>query len=448
MVIVYLFGLAFFLLWAIVFYLDRTTDLGPFTASEIKAKALNDVKARIADLKQAGVPVDDRSLKAFYSTRVSPEESAAWLQVFRHVGSDEFKAQSAGVYPFIDEEPTGQMERVRQARFQRALLQRNSQFLADLHDLAANNKTTPKYINDAARPTRDYISEVYSLMALLTCEILVNISDRKAACLLTSVKTQFSLLFIHPCECSEVNYWCRSNLELAIISGIRMALEANVLDQADLRILIDDLEAISDATLDWRHLVNHMRVQALARLNTKLNFNWCSPSQAKIKRVSGNDLLRFLESMEQFENVDWFRWKAAKEHLASIQRSLPESVASDFSFRILSGSAETLAFVRSTRNQTVLACALQLYCLIRGTYPDSLEQLAEIGVAPSRHLSMADQPFGYQHRNGSAYLWGPVRDSNDHFPFEVVPTIPTYSSYMLPDERSCIDQALWTLRLA
>lgn len=409
---------------------------------------VREVESRIAKLKMRGVPTDISTLDTCSSDlQASLSENAAWLRVFWHVSSDEFKSQCDGVYPFTQtQEPCGDVERMRQARFQRALLDRNAEFLANFHHLVAQSPSEPKYIVDESLPSQSYLTELSYLMSLLDCEMQVCIADRKPSRVLTCLQSQFNLLNVSPDNLSEFSFIHRVHSEVSTLANIKTALNANVLESTQIARLIDNVREFNDLSAYWQRMVDHQRAWAISMLQMEISFQRFKWGPDKVRApVSNADLLNLLDSMERYENIDLSNWESTKNNLEFIEERLSNEIASDYVFDSLRLCAQSFVYTRSMRHHAILACALKLYQLQHGSYPESLNQLFNVGIDQAQYLCLGQMPFGYQRHGQTAYLWGPIQRFNLRHPFEFSMTIPTYTSTMLPEERKNIDEALWRL---
>lgn len=84
------------------------------------------------------------------------------------------------------------------------------------------------------------------------------------------------------------------------------------------------------------------------------------------------------------------------------------------------------------RRYTLSAIAVKQYHLKNGQWPEHLEQLESLGLAPDDWLTSWDQKFGYEVEDGVAYLWTyriPLNPGQVATPDRTIPDIrPDYSS--------------------
>lgn len=439
------------------FYLEKSSQ----HAAQIEAERT------IANLNTRGAPVDAKSSKATYDSRTYPEDAEAWMKIFNQMNSQGFRDQTKDIFPFNpNKRLETQAELENQLALQRKLVHDNANLLNTIHELASHRKPVRFDIEFDVSSSRDYITGFLHLIRLQVCEFQVRLADGDSSLIQQSLISQFDAISVSQGEFLTIDQLITSAMKRELLLNVKKVVESNLMRQQDLEQILVNLQALPIEIQHWRENVQYERAFLLAY------FRQAIPDQTQVilkeadkdlGLATHKDLMHFLYFMDRYENVDWSTWKTAKDSLEEIEADLRNASSSASMLEkhnwqntsILTRStpilgatswssyAQDLAQSQSEQNQALVACALRLYQMKHGSFPDRLEQLVDVGIDPKLYLSMADLPFGYECQDKTAYLWGPIRDNDGEFPFEIAPHHPTPSKGSKGSER--IDQALWAL---
>lgn len=424
--------------------------------------ALAEAEAKITNLKNRTIPIDFESLEALYNSQTSDTDTAAWIKVFKDLKSNDLEKHIRDVYDSGDvfdlSDSAADKKKLEQLQ---ELVNLNADFILNIRELASHSKPVRFDIDYASDSQMSYqLSNFREIMRLLTCETAVHLEAKDSTKLVQSLITQLEILSIPQGEDLLVNQLFNAALQGIALGNVKQCLEANVLDQPSLEQLSKVLQTLPDHVNNWRQIVAYERAWMLPYLRGQAKFSSSGNPTSKDEddsQANGKDLLNYLNYMARLESVDWSSWKMAKASLEKIEHDLEANVAATtfwnrHNWRMTSNTISSWTMVGQVlaknvwiRNQAVLACALRLYQLKHRDFPDRLDQLIDVGVDPTKCSSMADLPFGYQRKNDTAYLWGPIQEDFE-YPFEISPTVPSASSNSSAEDRQNIEQALWTLK--
>lgn len=424
-----------------------------------QASALATVESKISLLKLRGAPIDAASLNSLYQSRTSPADTAAWIRVLERLKSDDFKRQYAGIYPLgTKKKPATPAERESHRNLCRTLIEQNADLFSDIHNLTSHAQAV-RFGDGGWNESQSTLVDFRQLMRLLMCEASVHIGDRNSPALYRCLKSEIDAVSIVKGRDLVVDHLIISAILSSMISDVRDSQEQNTLEVDELNQLLEDLKKLPGSVQNWHQIVEYERAWILPYLRGHATFDQSSSAvdDGDVSNTSSIDLLNYLSYMERFETINWSSWKTVKESFKLIEDELDKDIASatfwnrhnwhSTSIAMTSWSMVAEALVRnvSDRNQAILACAARLYKIKHGTFPDRLDQLVDVGIDPTQYLTLADQPFGYELKDDTAYLWGPIKDEHYHYQLEISPNIPHASANATPQQRDRIDEALWTL---
>jgi hypothetical protein len=427
--------------------------------------AFDEAVQKIANLKARGIPVDTNSLKTTYQSRTNPADAEAWMKILNYLGSQDFRNQIRGMEPFDRPLPTRtQTDQEDQLTMQRRVVQHNAELLETVHELASHRQPVQFDIGFDLSSSREYLSNLRLLIGLLTWEMHVAQADKDSSRVLASLTAQFDTMSIVQGEDLTIARQTFTAMKRDIFKNVRQLVENNLLSQPVLELVCANLKTLPSDIQRWQMTVQYQRAMTLPYLQRHVADSDTSSSPQEFTQATAQDWAHFLNYMDRYESISWSSWNTAKESLEAIDADLrnernSELFSEERNWRntqfLLSATplnasiswtshAKILAQNYSEQNQTIIACAIRLYQLKHGSFPNRLNQLMKVGIDPSKYLSIADLPFGYECQNNIAYLWGPVQGEDSEFPFEIE-THPPQSSAD-PKLNMRINQALWVLQ--
>jgi hypothetical protein len=429
-----------------------------FQASELKLNAK--VKSQIANLRDAGIPVDNATLDRWYKSQTSNEDSDAWCRILAYLNSKEFNQLSEGV-EILDPKAVGRGPStpgwLDEADCRR-LLQNTEDIREEIRTLAAKRAPVRFPINFNSFGTLlPNTQNIRQAARLLSVEFDVALADSDSVAIRQAIETQF-----HLTDCCRREPFLVSQLVCIACDGIayanlKKALELNRLAPDDLQQLLETLQKNPDCFQSWRQTIQGERAMMLPMFDQPLQQMFQGPNSQPgwgIKPAA-QDKLNYLSFMDRIESIDVSSIDSALAAAKTLEQELKDQggkagilgarnwMLTSQALPAISAAINAYARTDMKKDQAMIAIAIRLYQAKHGSLPSQLGQLQEFGIDTSKMLGIADKPYGYLKSGKTAQLWGPMPDANYGRWLPTKDSPPQILPEMDESTRQRIQDALW-----
>jgi hypothetical protein len=373
--------------------------------------------ARKATITKQGLPIDDASMDRFYKDRTDPTNTAAWQGILATMASEDFKSSLDGVAILLvaSEEPILPGHEWKEEAASVAFLEKWKTLHADAVQLSIDAKPVrfPTVFDSFNTPLTE-IQNLREVARLLELKGRVGLRSSDSAVVRENVDALMGLSRVptgYPFLVSQLVSIAMDGIGVGLLKD---AIEYDVLNEADLQVLLPKVLAAANVGNDWRETVAGERGMALPVFTDSRK-----ASSVGLPSIPGrsHDALLYLDLTDgvmdaPVENLVEFKAKLQSVE-ARVQEIANANLLSKFDSIMTLQTLPAMgacgeAFIRRALQHRIAAIAmgLRLYEDRRTSLPNSLDALAEIPLDIIR-LSPTDKtPFGYRTVDGNAKLWG------------------------------------------
>ncbi len=379
------------------------------------------LEERVAAIRDAGMPVDQASLNAFYQSQTSSEQTEAWEQLLDELKSEAFQSSTAGV-PNFD----GKLQKDKHFAAPGdpwEYEKRTREFLdqwSELHDRAM-------WLSLKAKPTRwDAVlsfngdltrtQELRSVERLLSLRGQLAMYDSDSAATTRAINALWRLPTVAAGEPFLISQLVRAAIGGKATVLLKNALEQGVLRQHEIEMLLPQVlegTTVGDA---WRMGMIGERALALPVIRGDSVEEGYPVSSLPFRSSDANYYLDITDRMIEISSDDPVElYNAARKlddelGLERANMSLLEMFDTMLSTSVVP-SLSNVAVVHSTsafqNRLAALAMGARLYEYQHGELPEKLVDVVEYGADSAELMPPGGQPFGYRRdESGSAVLWG------------------------------------------
>ena len=378
--------------------------------------------ARKASMVKQGMPIDDETMEQFFKDRTDPTNLAAWQKVIATIASAEYQESTKDVVSsrhirlgmniperIIPDAPwNDEAESL-------SFLDKWKSLHAEVVQLSIDAK--PIRFPTNFNSTNTLLPEVQSLTqvaGLLELQGRVGLRERNSTVVRENLEALLGLSNIPTGFPSLVSQFVSFTIDGIAIDLLKDAIEFDVLNEADLQILLPKVLVASDFGEDWKATIAVERGIALPMFS--------DPEKGKSVGVTSlpgrsHDTLLYLDLMEGLIDIPLENLAEFKARLQNVELRVQEiananllakydSIITLQTVPSMQGVGE--AFIRRAlrHRMAALAIGLRLYEDRKSSLPGSLQGLAEISLDINRLAPSNDVSFGYRSDGRSAQLWG------------------------------------------
>ena len=373
--------------------------------------------ARKSSITKQGLPIDDASLDQFFKDRTDPTNAAAWKDIFATMETEDFKTSLNGVAILsgVVEERIVPDHEWKAESASLAFLEKWKSLHAEVVQLSIDAKPVRfPTVFDSFKTLLTEVQELRQVARLLELQGRVGLRARNSTVVRENVDSMLGLSQVptgYPILVSQ--------LVVIAIDGIAMgllkdAIEYDVLNEADLQLLLPKVLVAVYLSEDWRATIAGERGIALPIFT--------DPKKARALGVSSfpsrsRDALLYLNLSDKVMEIPIENLAELKAKLHDFELEV-EKIAkvgllaqfdSIMTMQTLpSWRAAGDAFIRRALQHRIAAIAmgLRLYEDRHASLPKSLDALSEIPLDFNRLVPTNNTSFGYRKEGGNAKLWG------------------------------------------
>lgn len=384
--------------------------------------------AKLDSLRAAGVPIDTQSLDAWYRNRTDETNTKAWLKIFQTLNSPTFQTQSQGVETFSKDSKyilrTSTSSRTKDQwpgeGPVRELLAQTTELREEIQSLSKARKPVqlPLQFN-LVLVTLEHINSFRATARLIALELDAAIADRNSAQIMASSQTLLNIAEVFRGEpfISHLSVVCA--IRGLAFSGLKEALERNLLEPQDLEMLAKNLSQEPPPFENFSDVVH-------GELSHTISEFFSLPDPSKKKFLSGpmdprvastQDTLRFIDHMLKYEDIDGCSMADAiekqKSYAAQLEKEIKASEASgDPDWRVTKDAFPywhsviiTICRDRQSLNMVLHGIAIRRYQKQFGEFPKDLAALKEVGFDATEFMPVGNLPMGYRLEEDGCTLW-------------------------------------------
>lgn len=371
-------------------------------------------KAKVDDLRSRGVPTDHESVINDYRAIATSEKLDVWKRIFASMEHKKVEDYVPGIYKRFGEGDETYAQQDRQ------FLNKLSPLVNDIHLGLMDGmpvEFSPRIDTiKLENPYRKQLQCVAQLMFLEATDPSPENKDTNA--ILKSIAALLNLMGAVSADKSADGQLFQSAMAYYGLQATKQVIASNSLAEPDLEELQNILKAVPKRIIDWEKMVDseYGLIIPLFQGNVVI-----SERDGVVNRPTprGKDFLHFMELMERYADVNFDECSSALNSINSIDSSWQsKSFTSNYisrdnwtycSIAMPSFRSTALSLFQdvSDRNQAILATAIKLYQKKRGKFPESLDQLKDIDIDPTKYLSISNEAFGYCVEGSKSYLWAP-----------------------------------------
>lgn len=371
-------------------------------------------EAKVAELQQAGKPVDDASMEATYQGETDNTNTAEWLKVFSEIGQAKKTIQNDGVYGIdrrIYNEPFVAKGVWKFDSANERYLDHFQPIILRIRDLAKARKSVfiPKRF-DSYLTKLSELDRVRDAARLLQLDGYMSIRQNKPERVLDDIITLFNLAESFEYEPGLISGLIYLAVDGTAIELIKEALSAKALGKSELAALQTRLLEEANHVPQWTKYLRDERALTIPVFRDPGKYG-----DEKIKNLPprGWDGLKYLELMQAAdgvtgEDLDKLLAKGKEVDAEVAQMGFGyfptfETTMTKFIFPSLSLLSQALVKRENQIRLATYATACSAYMLEHGQAPVSLEVLP----LPHDRLKLSGgKPPGYRVlANGDIELW-------------------------------------------
>lgn len=419
------------------------------------------VTAKLDALRAAGIPVDCETQDKWYRDHTDPADAQAWQEVISKVDTPEFRA---AVFDFIrklpdpealafgiaeEEEPEPLDENAKR----RKILAETADLRKEIRRLA--RKRVPVQFPIQFVPM---ITELNHLSAFGTAAYLVELESDEAIQagnsteIVDSAFTQIDLATAVGGDASLISQLTVSKYRRKGIVAMKVALEKNLIDEADLERLASQLLESPLPTNRFRDAMRSDRASVLPIFFAPSKYLiGADGKMSKDYQAAAQDVLHYLDFMERIENLEQLPLSEVDEQfllliseLENARDNLSKLRSREWAFTVLAlkdllpnyrGIFPIFSLDRQLLNMTLHGIAIRRYQKKFGEFPKDLDSLKEVGFDAAEYMPPGQFPMGYRLEEDGAILWS----TPPWFGSETTadPITPDLVTQHIPETQSC-----------
>lgn len=356
-------------------------------------------------------------MQQFYKDRTDPTNTVAWQGILATMASEDFASSLHGVAILSvanEEQILPELEWKEEAA-SLAFLEKWKSLHSEAVQLSIDAKPVrfPTVFDSFNTPLTE-VQDLRQVARLLELQGRVGLRNRNSTVVRENVEALMGLSRVptgYPFLVSQLVSIAIDGISIGLIKD---AVEYNVLNEADLKVLLPKVLLAANIGNDWKETVAGERGMALP-----VFINPRKATSAGLPSIPGrsHDALLYLDLTEGVMDVPLDNLVEFKAKLQSVEAKVQEIANANLLSKFDSiMTLQTLpamgacgeAFIRRALQHRIaaLAIGLRLHEDRNGSLPNSLEALSEIPLDLKR-LSPTDKtPFGYRKDGGNAKLWG------------------------------------------
>ncbi|MGV3604780.1 MAG: hypothetical protein ACO1RA_00120 [Planctomycetaceae bacterium] len=386
------------------------------------ARDKQQLAAKLDSLRAAGVPIDSQSLDAWYRKRTDATNTMAWMKVFQALKSPEFRTKSFEVDKFTRDIRT-------LSRTQnhwpgegpvREFLTQTSELRAEIRRIseARTPVQLPLQFN-LKLANADHLNLFREAMRLILLEINVAIADRDSSQITASTQTLLNISEMLRSGPFANHLLIVNSFRQLAFSGLKEALERNLLEPQDLETLAKALSQEPPPFENFSDVVH-------GEIGLVIQGYFTLPDPSKKRFLSGpldpriastQDMLRYLGHTLKYLDIEGCSMADAIEkqkgytaQLAKEIKASEESGDSDWRvtkevFQDWRGVVTTICRDRQSINMVLHGIAIRRYQKQFGEFPKDLAALKEVGFDTADFMPVGNLPMGYRLEEGGCTLW-------------------------------------------
>lgn len=379
------------------------------------------VTQKLADLRDAGLPIDNQSMDTWYRQRTDPTDATAWQVVFAQLGSPEFKTLTTGIETFDSRaRDTGRKEGQWPAEeASRKLLAETTELRSEIRRLAAKRvRVQFPVVFDSLKTLLTTRPPMITATRLLNVEGDVALQDKQSPEIVATTISIFDLATIVKSDGTLIMHLTHVAVRGVGFKIAKEALENDLIDAADLEQLESYLLQPHVSDKWFREAMQAERATALPVFFEPSKY--IGEGDSKIPRnyqAAAQDKLHYLEFMEQIENLEELPLASALEKSNQIELDLNnnrkaagmlgvrEWMLTSLLLPATNASFGTYCRDRQQLNMALHGIAIRRYQDQFGEFPRDLFALKDVGFDTLAHMPVGNKPMGYRLEGDEAVLW-------------------------------------------
>lgn len=373
--------------------------------------------ARKANIVKQGLPIDDASLDKYYRDRTDPKNAAAWKSVFATMASEDFKSSLKGVailsesseQPIVpDHEWTEEADSI-------AFLKKWKTLHAEAVQLSIDAKPVQfPTVFDSFNTMLNEIQELRQVARLLELQGRVGLRARDSAIVRENIDASLGLSKVPSGSPTLVSQLVSIAIDGIGIGLLKDSLEYDVLNEADLKILLPKVQLDINLGDEWRMTIAGERAMALPVFS--------DPTKARavgLPSLPGrsHDALIYLDLSDEVMDFSTENLKEFKAKLQDMEDKVKgisngnlisrfDSIMTMQTLPAMGACGEAFCRRALQHRMAALAIGLRLHEDRNASFPTTLEALTEIPLDIKRLMPTPTTSFGYRKDGENVRLWG------------------------------------------
>jgi hypothetical protein len=399
------------------------------------AVAQQELDRRVAELQTRGLPVDNQSLAAYHEQLTDDLNTAQWIQVIGVLSGEEFRNQVASL-PILgsgNPPPSDLSVPWPEKAAVENVLSDYADTLAQIHRLAESDKPVRYPIKFESFDTLlENTQATRTVARLLQLEHEVALRNGDAASQYQTISSMLGLSASLRGEPLVVSNLVSIALHGVAISALQKSLVSGQLEDDQLQRLAERMEQFGDYQETTKAALAGERAMALPIFADPGGMR--APDALGVLGSRSIDALYYLTLLEDLEETisadpnsalqagqQFETAFAARTHWLEKMDSMMTSLVAPALSTYLNAVVRGVLLNRLA----LLAIEVQRYKNRHGTFPASIDQLAEDGVDIDALVALDGKPFGYSAADQQAILWGyNLADQPQLTPLQGVPDAP------------------------
>ncbi|MGV3606482.1 MAG: hypothetical protein ACO1RA_08735 [Planctomycetaceae bacterium] len=372
------------------------------------------VDQKLDALREAGIPIDNASMDAWYDQHADATHASAWLRVFAILDSAELK-------PLLEDVRNGhKLPKVNSwpaEAANRALLSKTTELRKKIRQLAlARVPVRFPYRADSFQTPSEHLAMLRKVYQLNDSELETAIYDKNSPEIAASAQTHFHLAIVARSDERHSSQTCATGFRYGGMFRLKMALEQDLIQEADLKALATSL---SQEQLSGEHLCRAFHAERADFLSFCFNPEKYADGDIipKSYKATSKDILHYLKFFERLESACHLPMAELLQTNEAAESDLKKSAASsglledrdwyppDLMLYPLFSRAINHCRDCQQLNMVLHGIAIRRYQDQFGEFPRDLFALQDIGFDTLAHMPVGNKPMGYRLEGDEAVLW-------------------------------------------
>lgn len=380
--------------------------------------AWGELKQKIAELRQAGEPLDDESMARHFEATTHKEGTKAWTEI---VGICQAANNTASDLPIVG---NGKLPLLLTPGSEWADEPRVSEYLVEIKPLLKRIQQTESFPKPVWMPIQ-FDGFQTLLPAIQESRNVARILDLDATHALYHKDSERALKDIIAIQTVSESFNWRFFLVTKLVSvaitgvqrdAIQRSLTMNVWSDEQLKTLSDQLKQKYEVTEEWSSTIAGERAMAYIALNDHVTLkryvnSTTIPTPVALLPIVPSTRLEILQAYGDWQHLADAgemglseRAASSEKHQFAKQISLTNVYLGLF-MPAISAYAGAFDRLETSRRLTLTSIAIKRYQLKNQRWPKSLSELTEVGLRLDDWTTTDKQNFGYEVDDDFAYVW-------------------------------------------